>query len=259
METNLSANLHIMTNVCQKIARFMLRDFGEIEQLQSSINGSENFANASKVKIEKTLIDNLLEARPKYGILTPSSEIKGSDISHRFIINVIDGFENYVHGFPFFSISIALQEQKKLIAGVIYNPVLDKMFYAENGGGAFLSETRMTRRIRVSPRKDYKKSLIIYSGNNPEDIKLKTNLSLQNLNTDALNLGYLSAGIIDAYIGKGKNVFDISAGVLIAKEAGAIIRAYDKEGKITDRIFEADLVICGNSYLQSELTSIIIK
>ena len=161
METNLSANLHIMTNVCQKIARFMLRDFGEIEQLQSSINGSENFANASKVKIEKTLIDNLLEARPKYGILTPSSEIKGSDISHRFIINVIDGFENYVHGFPFFSISIALQEQKKLIAGVIYNPVLDKMFYAENGGGAFLSETRMTRRIRVSPRKDYKKSLII--------------------------------------------------------------------------------------------------
>ena len=79
------------------------------------------------------------------------------------------------------------------------------------------------------------------------------------MNTDALNLGYLSAGIIDAYIGKGKNVFDISAGVLIAKEAGAIIRAYDKEGKITDRVFEADLVICGNSYLQSELTSIIIK
>ncbi|MGN0929931.1 MAG: inositol monophosphatase family protein [Alphaproteobacteria bacterium] len=259
MDTNLSANLHIMTNACQRIARFMLRDFGEIEQLQSSINGSSGFANASKVKIEKTLIDNLLEARPKYGVLTPSSEIKGSDISHRFIVNVIDGFENYSHGFPFFSISVALQEQKKLIASVIYNPVLDKMFYAENGGGAFLSETRMTRRIRVSPKKDYEQSLIIYSGKNAEDLKLKTTLPLQTLNTDGLNLGYLSAGMIDAYIGKGKNVFDLSAGVLIAKEAGAIVRAYDKDGKITDKLFEADLVICGNNYLQSELTSIIIK
>lgn len=259
MDTNLSANLHIMTNACQRIARFMLRDFGEIEQLQSSINGSSGFANASKVKIEKTLIDNLLEARPKYGVLTNSSEIKGSDISHRFIVNVIDGFENYSHGFPFFSISVALQEQKNLIAGVIYNPVLDKMFYAENGGGAFLSETRMTRRIRVSPKKDYNKSLIIYSGKNIEDLKLKTVLPLQTLNTDGLNLGYLAAGMIDAYIGKAKNVFDLAAGVLIAKEAGAIVRAYDKDGKITDKLFEADLVICGNNYLQSELTSIIIK
>ena len=259
MDTNLSANLHIMTNACQRIARFMLRDFGEIEQLQSSINGSSGFANASKVKIEKTLIDNLLEARPKYGILTPSSEIKGSDISHRFIVNVIDGFENYAHGFPFFSISVALQEQKKLVAGVIFNPVLDKMFYAENGGGAFLSETRMTRRIRVSPKKDYNKSLIIYSGRDVEDLKLKTALPLQTLNTDGLNLGYLAAGMIDAYIGKNKNVFDLSAGILIAKEAGAIVRAYDKDGKITDKLFEADLVICGNNYLQSELTSIIIK
>ena len=259
MDTNLSANLHIMTNACQKIARFMLRDFGEIEQLQSSINGSDNFANASRLKIEKTLIDNLLEARPKYGILTPNSEIKGSDISHRFIINVIDGFENYLHGFPFFSISVALQEQKKLIASVIYNPVLDKMFYAENGGGAFISETRMTRRIRVSPRRDYQKSLIIYSGKNVDEIKVKTKLSFQNLNTDGLNLGYLSAGLVDAYIGKKKNVFDLAAGVLIAKEAGAIIRAYDNNGKITDSLFEADLVICGNSYLQTELASIIMK
>ena len=257
MDTNLSANLHIMTTACQKIARFILRDFGEIEQLQSSINGSDSFANASKVKIEKILIDNLLEARPKYGILTKNSEIKGSDISHRFIVNVMDGFENYSHGFPFFSINIALQEQKKLIAAVIFNPVLDKMFYAENGGGAFISETRMTKRIRVSARKDYKKSIILYSG--PDAKEFYDKLPIQTINADGINLGYLSAGLIDAYIGKNKNVFDVSAGILIAKEAGAIVQAFDKDGKITDNIFEADFVICGNNYLQSDLTSIIIK
>lgn len=257
MDTNLSANLHIMTTACQRIARFMLRDFGEIEQLQSSINGSDSFANASRVKIEKTLIDNLLEARPKYGILTPSEEIKGSDISHRFIVSVIDGFDNYLHGFPFFSINVALQEQKKLLASVVFNPVLDKMFYAENGGGAFIAETRMTRRIRVSARKDTKKSLVVYSGADTKALEGK--LPFQKINADGINLGYLSAGLIDAYIGRGKNVFDIAAGILIAKEAGAIVRAYDNDGKVTDKLFEADFVICGNSYLQSELTSIIIK
>ncbi len=259
MDTNLSANLHIMTISCRKIARFMLRDFGEIEQLQSSINGSENFANASKTKIEKILIDALLEARPKYGILTPTKEIKGSDISHRFIINIIDGFDNYTHAFPFFAVSIALQEQKNIISSVIFNPILDKMFYAELGSGAFVSETRMTRRIRVSAKKDYKNALITYSGKDIHDLKLKTSIPLQIINCDSLNFGYLASGAIDAMILKGKSVFEVSAGALIVKEAGGIVRAYDMFGKITDNFFDADLLICGNSYLQSELTSIIIK
>lgn len=259
MDTNLSANLHIMTISCRKVARFMLRDFGEIEQLQSSIHGSEAFAIASKSKIEKILIDALLEARPKYGILTPEREIKGSDISHRFIINIIDGFQNYSHAFPFFAISLALQEQKNLIASVIFNPILDKMFFAELGGGAFVGETRMTRRIRVSSKKDYNSSIIAYSGKNLADLKLKTSLPLQIINCDSLNFGYLASGAIDAFILQGRSIFEIASGALLLKEAGGIVRAYDFKGKITDKLFEADLLICGNSYLQSELTSIIMK
>ncbi len=252
---NLSANLHVLVSVCQKVSRFMLRDFGEIEQLQSSINGAENFASASKVKVEKILIENLLEARPKYGILSESQEIKGTDISHRFIINVIDGFDNYVRGLPFFTISIAIQEQKNLIASVIYNPVLDKMYYAEKGTGTFVSESRMTRRIRISPKRELSDSIISEIGR----FSRFSTAKILNFGSTGLSFGYVASGMIDAFIGFEKNVFDLAAGFLIVKEAGGIIRAFDKDGKETEDVFSADMVVCGNSYLQSEIKSCIIK
>ena len=252
---NLSANLHVITNACQKISRFMLRDFGEIEQLQSSINGAENFASASKIKIEKILIENLLEARPKYGVLSQTQEIKGLDISHRFIINVTDGFDNYVRGLPFFTVSVAIQEQKNLIAAVIYNPVLDKMYYAEKGAGTFVSESRMTRRVRVSQKRELMNSVVAESG------KLSHFLTARVLDfgTTGLSLGYVASGMVDAFVGYEKNVFDLAAGFLIVKEAGGVIRAFDKDKKETDEIFSADMVVCGNSYLQSEIKGCIIK
>lgn len=252
---NLSANLHILVNVCQKISRFMLRDFGEIEQLQSSVNGAENFANASKTKIEKILVENLLEARPRYGILSENQEIKGTDISHRFIINISDGFENYVRGLPFFTISIAIQEQKNLIASVIYNPVLDKMYYAEKGAGTFVSESRMTRRIRISPRRELADASIVESGR-----FVRFSLArILDFGSVGLSLGYVASGMIDAFVGFEKNVFDLAAGLLIIKEAGGIIRAFDKDCKETEDVFSADMIVCGNSYLQSEIKSCIIK
>ncbi len=252
---NLSANLRVIITACQKVSRFMLRDFGEIEQLQSSINGAENFASASKTKIEKILVENLLEARPKYGILSETQEIKGTDISHRFIINVTDGFENYVHGLPFFTISVAIQEQKNLVAAVIYNPVLDKMYYAEKGEGAFISESRMVRRIRISPKRDLFNSVISEAG----QFKHFSSARILNFGSVGLSLGYVASGMVDAFVGFERNVFDLAAGLLIVKEAGGIIRAFDKDGKDTEEIFGANMVVCGNSYLQSEIKGCIMK
>ena len=257
MDSNLSANLHVIVNACQKVSRFMIRDFGEVEQLQTSINGADNFVVASQQKVEKILTDTLLEARERYGVMSPNGEVKGLDISHRFIISVSDGVENFKRGLPFFTVSVALQEQKNLIASVVYSPVLDKMFFAEKGTGCFVSETRMTRRIRVSSRRDLLGSTIMSVGNYA-NIDLKDARKI-DVASSGLSLGYVSAGMADAFIAKGKNVFDLAAGLLLIKEAGGLIRAYDADKNETQDVFAADIVVCGNSYLQSEIKSCILK
>lgn len=255
MDNNLSANLNVIVGACQRVSRYMLRDFGEIEQLQSSVNGAGNFASASQTKIEKILVDTLLEARPRYGVLSANEEIKGLDISHRFIISVSDGVENFSRGLPFFTISIAIQEQKNLIASVIYSPVLDKMFYAEVGSGTFVSESRMTRRIRVSSNRELFNAVIGEVG----DFKRFSTAKILDFGSVGLSLGYVAGGMLDAFVGFKKNVFDLAAGLLLVKEAGGFIRAYDGEWKETQDVFSSDIVVCGNSYLQSEIKSCIIK
>ena len=255
MDNNLSANLNVMMSICQKVSKFILRDFGEIEQLQSSVHGADSFASASKLKIQKILIENLLEVRPKYGILSENQEVKGTDISHRFIINVSDGFDNFSRGLPFFTISIALQEQKNLVAGVIYNPVLDKMFYAEKGSGAFVSEVRMNRRIRISSKRELFNASVLESGN---FLRLST-AKIMDLGSVGLSLGYVASGMADVFVGFSKNLFDLSAGLLIVKEAGGFVRSYDKDWKETPELFKSDIIVCANSYLQSEIKSYIMK
>ena len=251
---NLSSNLNVMVAAVKTAARFMLRDFGEIEQLQSSLKGAEGFASLSKTKIEKTLTDALLDARPKYGLISRTGEAKGTDISHRFIVNAIDGYANFVRGLPFFAMSIVLQEQKNLLASVVYNPVLDKLFYAEKGTGAFISETRMTRRIRVSHRTNPKGSTIAISGG--EASALET--TMLTLGSDSLALAYLAAGMVDGFAGFSRDVFDLAAGVLLVKEAGGKVLALDEAGKPAEHPFIAKTIICENNHLQPGLTGIIM-
>lgn len=246
---NVSANLNILINSCQKISRFILRDFGEIEQLQTSVNGANNFTNIAVQKIEKILIDILTDARPKYGIISRTIERKGLDISHKFIINVEDGINNLKHGLPFFSISIALQEQKKIIASIIYIPILDKMFYAESGFGSYVSESRMVRRIRVSSHKDLFNSTIAEVG----ALKHFSTAKILNFDSVGLSIAYTSGASINAYIGFNQNLFDLAAGVLLIKEAGGFIVAYDENKKETNNIFESKIIVCTNNYLQQEI------
>lgn len=251
---NLSANLNVMIAAVKTASRFLLRDFGEIEQLQSSIKGAEGFAAASKIKIEKTLADALLESRPKYGLMSRAGEAKGTDISHRFIVNAIDGYDNFVRGLPLFSLSVALQEQKTLAAAVVYSPVLDKLFWAEKGSGAYLSETRMTRRIRASRRTAPDGAIIAVSG---FDAPVSPARAV-TLGADSLSLAHLAAGMVDGFIGVSRDVFDLAAGILLAREAGGKASAFDDAGKPTDAAFEARTVVMENNCLQPDLTSIIM-
>ncbi|HIM78082.1 MAG TPA: inositol monophosphatase, partial [Rhodospirillales bacterium] len=151
-----SAILNVMTAAAQKAARGLVRDFGEIENLQVSKKGPADFVSNADKKAEKTLVYELSKARPNFGfLLEEGGEIEGSDTSNRWIIDPLDGTSNFLHGLPHFSISIALERDGEPFAGVIYEPVTDQMFAAENGIGAYLNN----RRLRVSARTKLEESL----------------------------------------------------------------------------------------------------
>jgi len=145
-----SAVIHVMAGAALKAARALIRDFGEVEQLQVSLKGPGDYVSAADLKAERLLRAELLRARPGYGFLMEESgETPGTDGRHRWIVDPLDGTTNFLHGLPFFAISIALERDGEIVAGVIYEPIRDEMFWAEKGTGAFVND----RRLRVSARR----------------------------------------------------------------------------------------------------------
>ncbi|MDR3126640.1 MAG: hypothetical protein LBT92_03345 [Rickettsiales bacterium] len=242
---NMSANLAVMAAALEGAGRLLMRDFGEIEQLQSSVGAAEKFAAVSYSKVEKAVIASLAEARPKFGLVAPGGrEARGSDISHRFIFNPMDGMEFFSRGIPAFAMTLALQRQKEVIAATVYNPLSDRMAYAEKGGGAMLRESRMTRRIRVSKRTS---GGMFASGRSAV------------FGPDSIALSYLACGAIDGYVGRGRDVFAVAAGLLVAREAGAMVRAFSADGMPAQSYLDADVIIAENNSLQPTLADIIMK
>src|SRR5215469_8608407 len=152
-----SATINVMAGAALKAARGLIRDFGEVEQLQVSVKGPADFVSTADLRAEKTLRQELAKARPGYGFLMEESgETPGSEGRHRWIVDPLDGTKNFLHGIPHWAISIALEREGEIIAGVIYEPTRDEMFWAEKGIGAYLNE----RRLRVSARRQLGDSLI---------------------------------------------------------------------------------------------------
>ena len=143
-----SANINVMVKACRRAAKILIRDFGEIENLQVSVKGPGDFVTASDKKVEKILIEELLKARLNYSILSEEAEKISNDDSSKWIIDPIDGTSNFLHGIPHFAISIGLEHNKEIICGTIYDPIKDEMFVAEKGNGSYLNN----QRIRVSSR-----------------------------------------------------------------------------------------------------------
>ena len=216
---SISANLNIMIKASEKASKGLIRDFGELEQLQVSIKGPSDFVTNADTKAEKIIIDELTRSRKNYSILSEESGSKeNKDIDNVWIIDPIDGTINFLHGVPHFAISIALKSNNEIVSGLIYDPIKDEMFYAEKNNGAYFNN----KRIRVSKRKKMEDCLFASGEIDKENIKQKTNAKLKTRKSGsaALDMAYVANGRYDGYFQKNLNLWDIAAGIIIVKEAG---------------------------------------
>tara|TARA_B100000941_G_scaffold96208_1_gene66963 strand:- start:1080 stop:1820 length:741 start_codon:yes stop_codon:yes gene_type:complete len=217
---SISANLNIMIKASEKASKVLIKDFGEIEKLQVSKKGPKDFVTNSDFKVEKIIIEELKKAKPYYSIL---SEEKGAEINkdkdNIWIIDPIDGTINYLHGIPHFAISIALKSNDEIVAGLIYDPIKDEMFYAEKNNGAFFNNSR----IRVSKKNKIEECLFVMGGKN----NIEPNFLFRKSGCAALDMAYVASGRYDGYFQKNLNIWDIAAGIVLVEEAGGIINEID--------------------------------
>ena len=230
-----SALLNVMTAAANKTARRLVRDFGEIENLQVSKKGTADFVSNADMKAEKVIVGELLKARPRYGfLLEEGGEIEGTDTSNRWIVDPLDGTTNFLHGIPHFSISIALERDGEPVAGIIYEPVYDQMFWAEKGQGAYLNG----RRLRVSARRSLEESLfatgIPFAGRKDHGRFLKqleavmaVSAGVRRFGSAALDLAYVAAGRYEGFWEIGLHAWDMAAGIVLVREAGGFISEFD--------------------------------
>ena len=256
-----SANINVMDKACRKAAKIIIRDFGEIENLQVSLKGPGDFVTASDKKVEKILIDELQKARPSYSILSEEVGEINNDESFKWIIDPIDGTANFLHGIPHFAISIGLEHEGKIICGIVYDPIKDEMFVAEKGNGAYLNN----KKIRVSSRSQLKDCIIFTGGPKKEaknrDLALKEYnnfsskvlLPIRKLGSASLDMAYVAAGRCDGFWQRNLNYWDIAAGIIIVKEAGGFVTDYSGN---SDYISKRNILVT-NSFINKDLVNLI--
>jgi myo-inositol-1(or 4)-monophosphatase len=244
----LSANMNVMLRAAEKASKSLIRDFGEVEQLQVSMKGPGDFVSAADMRAEKIIFEELQKARPDFGFLMEENgEVKGKDTENRWIIDPLDGTANFLHGIPYWAISIALEHKGEIVAGLIYDPITDEMFRAEKGDGAFMRN----KRLRVSGRRDLDVSVIVGGtpGKRPErpdmatyknqvDNIFRSGAGYRRNCSAALDLAYVAAGRYDAYWEANLKPWDVAAGFLIVKEAGGYASTLNGKG---DPIFGGDM------------------
>ena len=217
---SISPNLNIMIKASEKASKILIRDFGEVEKLQVSLKGPNNFVTNADRKVEEIIIKELEKSKKNFSILTEESGfIEKQDKDNFWIIDPIDGTTNFLNGVPHFCISIALLINKQIVAGVIYDPIKDEIFYAEKDGGAYLNN----KSIRVS-----KKNIIsecLYGANFRKN--LPEDLIVRNTGSAALDLAYVSSGRFDGCLERNVNLWDIAAGTVLIKEAGGIVDKFE--------------------------------
>ena len=208
-----------MIKASEKASKILIRDFGEVEKLQVSNKGPSDFVTNADLKAEKIIIEELKRAKPNYSILSEEKGIEKNKDNKTWIIDPIDGTINFLHGIPHFAISIALKDGNEIIAGLIYDPIKDEMFYAEKNNGAFFNN----QRIRVSKKNNISECLFVTSG----EIEFNYDFSFRKSGSAALDLAYVAAGRYDGYFQKKLKIWDIAAGIIILEEAGGLINEID--------------------------------
>jgi myo-inositol-1(or 4)-monophosphatase len=257
----LSPALNVMTTAARKAARRLIRDFGELENLQVSMKGPADFVTNADQRTERILIEELSKARPGYGFVGEESGVtEGPDKSHRFIIDPIDGTTNFLHGVPHFAISIALEREGQLVSAVVYNPVVDEMFTAEKNHGAYLND----RRLRVATHKSLKESLVAtgmpFHGYGDHDEYLAElapvmaeTAGVRRFGAAALDLAWVAAGRFDAFWERNLSSWDIAAGLLLVREAGGVTTELDGGA----RMLETGNVLAANEKLHPILLKLL--
>ena len=255
-----SANITVMIQAVHKAARHLVRDFGEVENLQVSIKGPGDFVSAADRRAEQILRGELGRARPTFGfLLEESGVIAGEDREQRWVVDPLDGTSNFLHGLPHFAISVALERRGELIAGVVYDPIKDELFCAEKGAGAYLTD----RRLRVSGRSDLGVCLIgtgipvlDWPGREGFAGQLERLASevagIRRLGTASLDLAYVAAGRLDGFWEFGLKPWDVAAGIVLVREAGGLVGRLEGEGDIA-----AGTLVASNAVIHPRLVQLL--
>jgi myo-inositol-1(or 4)-monophosphatase len=253
--------VNVMANAALKAARGLIRDFGEVEQLQVSVKGPGEFVSTADLRAERTLKAELSRARPGYCLLfEEGGATAGSDPHHRWIVDPLDGTTNFLHGIPHFAISIALEHDGEVVAGLVYEPTRNEMFWAEKGAGAYLND----RRLRVSARRQLGEALIatgmpyLGHGDHPAYIAtlarvMAATSGVRRLGAAALDLAYVAAGRFDGFWEFALSPWDIAAGLLLVREAGGFVS--DLAGGQT--MMSTGDVLAANSHLHLPLAALL--
>ncbi|MBY6082480.1 inositol monophosphatase family protein [Ruegeria arenilitoris] len=256
-----SANLNIMIKAARKAGRSLVKDFREVENLQVSMKGAGDFVSKADIAAENILKEELLGARPTYGWLAEEGGvIEGEDPTRRWIVDPLDGTTNFLHGLPHWAVSIALEHKGKIVAGVIYDPAKDEMFFAEKGEGAWMNDMR----IRVSSRSRMIES--IFSTGLPFGGRSDLPATLQDLarlmpacagvrrwGAAALDMAYVAAGRYEGFWERRLNAWDLAAGIIIVKEAGGLVQPLSPKGSI----LSDGEVICANEPIFDQFAKVI--
>ena len=255
--------MNMIHRACTKASKSIIRDFGEIEKLQVSSKGPGDFVTAADKKAEKIIIEELLKADPKCGVLSEEAgEINKDNKDNRWIIDPIDGTLNFLNGVPQFAISIGYEENGEIKCGVIFNPISNEMFCAEKGNGAYLNNGR----IRVSNKKKINDALLVTGGPKgaseikdkifSEYIKVSNNVSnVRKFGSAALDMAYVACGRFDGFWQRELNYWDIAAGIIILKEAGGLVDFFEKDESSPLK----KNILATNSNIHEELRGLISK
>ncbi len=212
---SISPNLNLMIKACEKASKVIIRDFGELENLQVSKKGPKDFVTKTDKRVEKIIIEELSKTKKDYSFITEETgKILNKNKDIFWIIDPIDGTINFLHGIPHFAISLALKVEEEITSGLIFDPIKNEIFYAEKNTGSFMNNSR----VRVSNKSNLEECL--FASNNDGVKSVYPKLNLRNTGCAALDLAYVGCGRLDGYFHNKINLWDIAAGKIIIEEAG---------------------------------------
>jgi myo-inositol-1(or 4)-monophosphatase len=258
-----SAIINVMVQAAMKAGRSLARDFGEVQNLQVSLKGPGDYVSQADRKAEEIIHAELAKARPGYSFLMEErGAIEGDDGQHTWIVDPLDGTTNFLHGIPIFAISIALERQGQIVAGVVYNPAMDELYTAERGGGAFMND----RRLRVAGRSRLSDCVIatgiphLGRGHHGKALVDLRNVmgevsGIRRMGAASLDLAYVAAGRVDGYWEDWLSAWDMAAGMLIVREAGGFTS--DRTGG--QDILSGGSIVAGNELIHKALLKTLAK